>query len=172
MSESEKKRAVRTGSPRSAARLAAVQALYQIDLTGSTGQQTIAQFVQFYLGQEIDGDEYLAPDEVLFRELVTGTLAQKDTLDQHILGCLTAEWPLDRLETILRAILRVATFELACRADVPARVVIAEYVDIAHAFFTGREPGLINGVLDRLGRTLRTDEWQALHGVKKGDATV
>jgi N utilization substance protein B len=133
--------------------------LYQIDLTGVAPKIAVAEYVQHYFGKEIDGDEYLPADEKLFREVVAGTLAQQAELDPLISKLLTADWPLDRLEMILRAILRAAAFELSARIDTPARVVITEYVDIAHAFFAGKEPGLINGVLDRLARQARPAEW-------------
>jgi transcription antitermination protein NusB len=149
----------RSGGPRSAARLAAIQALYQVEIAGVSGKVAVAEFVKHYLGREIDGDDYLPADEPLFRELVSGTLEHQAELDPLIAGMLTADWPLERLEVILRAILRVAGFELAHRIETPARVVITEYVDIAHAFFTGKEPGLINGVLDRLARQCRPAEW-------------
>jgi N utilization substance protein B len=159
MSDTSKLRPSRSGGPRSAARLAAVQALYQVDMTGISPAVVAAEFVAFRLGQEIDGDDYLLADEALFRELVSGTLAKQAELDPLISRLLTQDWPLDRLEVILRAILRAASFELAHRIDTPARVIITEYVDIAHAFFTGKEPGLVNGVLDRLARQCRQAEW-------------
>jgi transcription antitermination protein NusB len=149
----------RPGGPRSAARLAAVQALYQVEMTGISGKAAAAEFVKHYLGREIDGDSYVPADETLFREIVSGALEHQAALDVQIAGRLTPDWPLDRLEMILRAILRAAAFELCHRIDTPARVVITEYVDIAYAFFTGKEPGLINGVLDRLARMSRAAEW-------------
>ena len=149
----------RSGGPRSAARLGASQVLYQIELTGVSSRVAVAEYVQHYFGKEIDGDEYLPADEKLFREIVAGTLEQKAELDPVIAKLLTPDWPLERLEMILRAILRAAAFELSARIDTPARVVITEYVDIAHAFFAGKEPGLINGVLDRLARQARPAEW-------------
>ncbi|GGF28592.1 N utilization substance protein B [Aliidongia dinghuensis] len=147
------------GNKRSAARLGAVQALYQIEMTEASAAAVVVEYVKHRLGQEIDGDKFVPADATLFEELVQGAVRQQAELDGIIQPALSAEWPLDRLEMILRAILRVATFELAHRIDVPVRVVITEYVDIAHAFFTGKEPGLINGVLDRLGRQLRPTEW-------------
>jgi transcription antitermination protein NusB len=164
MPDPVKRRAPRTGGgraggPRSAARLAAIQALYQVEITGVAGKIATAEFVKHYLGREIDGDEYLPADEALFREVVSGTLAQQAELDPLIAALLTPDWPLDRLEVILRAILRPAAFELSARIETPARVLITEYVDIAHAFFSGKEPGLINGVLDRLARQCRPAEW-------------
>lgn len=160
MSEAPRRKPARTGSARSAARLAAVQALYQVEMTGRSGAGVAAEFVAHRLGHEIDGDDYVKADETLFRELVTGTLEDREELDGLISAALTPDWPLERLEMVLRAVLRAAAFELKHRIDVPARVVITEYVDIAHAFFTGKEPGLANGVLDRLGHTLRPTEWQ------------
>jgi N utilization substance protein B len=154
-----KKPRPKSGNKRSAARLGAVQALYQIEMTGAAPGPIVVEYVKHRLGQEIDGDEFLPADANLFEELVQGAVGRQAELDQTITPALSADWPLDRLEMILRAILRVATFELVHRIDVPVKVVITEYVDIAHAFFAGKEPGLINGVLDRLGRQLRPTEW-------------
>jgi N utilization substance protein B len=149
----------RQGGPRSAARLAAVQALYQVEMTGVSGAAVAAEFIRHRLGREIDGDDYLPADQALFGEILSGTLEHLPALDRLIAERLTPDWPLERLETVLRAILRAAAFELSQRIDTPARVVITEYVDIAYAFFAGKEPGLINGVLDRLGRQCRPAEW-------------
>jgi transcription antitermination protein NusB len=164
MSDPIKRQRDRSAGPRGAARLAAVQALYQVEITGISGAGAIGEFVKHRLGQEVDGDDYVPADEALFRDLVTGALAKQGEYDALITSALSPEWPLDRLEMVIRAILRVAVFELAGRIDVPARVVISEYVEIAHAFFAGKEPGLINGVLDRLGKQLRPAEWEAGHG--------
>ena len=154
-----KKTKPKSGNKRSASRLGAVQALYQVEMTGVAPNVVVVEYVKHRLGQEIDGDTFLPADATLFEELVQGTVERQADLDGLITPALTADWPLDRLEMILRAILRVATFELAHRIDVPVKVVITEYVDIAHAFFAGKEPGLINGVLDKLGRQLRPTEW-------------
>ena len=81
----------------------------------------------------------------------------REDIDRGLSSALSADWPLERLEVILRAILRVAVYELLARPDVPARVIISEYLDIAHAFFAGKEPGLVNGVLDRLARSIRSE---------------
>jgi N utilization substance protein B len=160
MEEAKKPRVTgRTGNKRSASRLGAVQALYQVEMTGVTPNVVVVEYVKHRLGQEIDGDTFLPADATLFEELVQGTVERQAELDGLITPALAVEWPLDRLEMILRAILRVASFELAHRIDVPVKVVITEYVDIAHAFFAGKEPGLINGVLDKLGRQLRPTEW-------------
>ena len=159
MEEARKPRSPKSGNKRSASRLGAVQALYQVEMTGVAPNVVVVEYVKHRLGQEIDGDTFLPADATLFEELVQGTVERQADLDGLITPALTADWPLDRLEMILRAILRVATFELAHRIDVPVKVVITEYVDIAHAFFAGKEPGLINGVLDKLGRQLRPTEW-------------
>jgi N utilization substance protein B len=94
----------------------------------------------------------------LFADIVRRTAADQERLDTEISAALTPDWPLVRLDSVLRAILRAAAFELVHRADVPPRVILSEYTAIAYAFFTGREPALANGVLDRLARTLRADE--------------
>jgi transcription antitermination protein NusB len=143
---------------RSLARLAAVQALYQIEFTGIEPASAVTEFAAHRLGQEIDGDKYAEADRAFFGELVAGGSERREEIDRVIGAALPADWPLARLESVLRAILRVGAFELLARADVPARVVINEYVEIAHAFFSGKEPGMVNGVLDRLARTLRPDE--------------
>jgi N utilization substance protein B len=159
MEEVKKPRAAKSGNKRSASRLGAVQALYQVEMTDIAPNVVVVEYVKHRLGQEIDGDTFLPADATLFEELVQGTVAHRAELDGLIIPVLAADWPLERLEMILRAILRVASFELAHRIDVPVKVVITEYVDIAHAFFAGKEPGLINGVLDKLGRQLRPTEW-------------
>jgi N utilization substance protein B len=153
----------RQGAPRRRrlARLAAVQALYQLELNRDLKPETvIAEFARHRLGREIDGELYGEADIALFAEIVRGTAADRERLDSEISAVLTEEWPLSRLETVLRAILRAGAYELVHRPDIPPRVAISEYTGIAHAFFTGKEPGLANGVLDRLGRILRPVEMQ------------
>ena len=140
---------------RSAARLAAVQALYQIDLGGAAPEAVIAEFRVHRFGRELDGENYGEADTALFAEIVKGVVARQAELDRALAGALTPEWPLERLETVLRAILRAGAFELLALGDIPARVVISEYLDIAHAFFAGKEPGLVNGVLDHIAHRLR-----------------
>jgi transcription antitermination protein NusB len=140
---------------RSVARLAAVQALYQIDLSAAPPETVIAEFLRHRLGREIDGEQYGEADPALFADIVTGTTERRAELDSAISGVLTPDWPLERLETVLRAILRAGAYELLARRDVPARVAISEYLDLAHAFYAGKEPGLVNGVLDRLAHVLR-----------------
>jgi N utilization substance protein B len=150
----------RSGSRRrSVARLTAVQALYQLELNrGVEPEAVVREFARHRFGQEIDGDQYGEADPALFSDIVRGVAAGQERLDATISAVLTEEWPLSRLDSVLRAILRAGTYELAHRSDVPPRVSISEYTAVAHAFFVGKEPGLANGVLDRLGRTLRAAE--------------
>lgn len=103
-------------------------------------------------------------------DLVRGTMARRAEIDGCIGAALTPDWPLERLESVLRAILRAGAYELLARADVPVPVVISEYLDIGHAFFAGKEPGLINGVLDRLARTLRQSAFAGGEGGGKDPA--
>jgi transcription antitermination protein NusB len=145
------------GRKRTASRLAAVQALYQIDLTGASPATAIIEFTRHNLGGNAPDESFGDADNQLFAELVEGTAARREDIDRGISSVLTADWPLERLEIILRAILRVAVYELLARPGVPARVIISEYLDIAHAFFAGKEPGLVNGVLDRLARSIRSE---------------
>lgn len=152
---------------RGLARLAAVQALYQIELTGAPAATVVTEFTAHRLGKEIDGDRYADADRHFFAELVGGACEHRPQLDGIIAAALPSEWPLERLERVLRAILRVGAFELFHRNDVPARVVINEYIEIAHAFFEGKEPAMVNGVLDRIGQVLRPDE---LGGSDRGGA--
>ena len=140
---------------RSVARLAAVQALYQIDLSGAPPAAVVAEFQKHRLGREQDGENYGEADTALFADIVNGAITRQPDLDRALSGALSADWPLERLETVLRAVLRAGAYELLARTDVPARVVISEYLDIAHAFFSGKEPGLVNGVLDRIAHVLR-----------------
>lgn len=141
---------------RSIARLAAVQALYQLELNPGRGADAvIGEFVRHRLGREIDGDVYGEADQALFADIVRGVAADRERLDETLSAALSEEWPLGRLETLLRLILEAGAYELLHRPDIPPRVTISEYGSIAHAFFSGKEPGLANGVFDRLARTLR-----------------
>jgi N utilization substance protein B len=151
---------VEPGRRRTAARLAAVQALYQMEVTDITPANVVREFIRHRLGEAAVASEEETigiADEVLFAELVEGISARRAELDGHISAALTPDWPLERLEIILRSILRAGAYELLASPQVPTRVTISEYLDIAHAFFAGKEPGLVNGVLDRLARTLRPD---------------
>ncbi|MBV9521452.1 MAG: transcription antitermination factor NusB [Alphaproteobacteria bacterium] len=148
---------------RSVARLLAVQALYQIELnrlapSSAEIDAVVGEFVKHRLGQEIEGEHLGEADRTLFIDIVRGASARQGDLDGMLAGALTEEWPIHRLETILRAILRAGTYELSARPDIPPRVVISEYLDVAHAFFAGKEPAMVNGVLDRLARLLRPED--------------
>ena len=146
-------------SSRSAARLAAVQALYQMDMTGIDLNQVVAEFVAYRLGQEVEGEQYCEAEATFFRDLAEGVVREQRQLDPMIDEQLAEGWRLNRVDSILRAILRSGAFELFMRSDVPARVVITEYVDIAHAFFGEDEPKVVNGILDRLARKARAAEF-------------
>ena len=139
---------------RSAARLGAVQALYQIDATGAARAEVIAEFLEHRLGREVDGELYKAADTRFFTEIVGGTVERLAEVDDIMASAVSKAWPLDRLEAIMKAVLRAAIYELVARPDVPPKVVINEYVDVAHAFFEGREPGFVNAVLDHVARQL------------------
>ena len=144
---------------RGAARLAAVQALYQMDLSDAVVSDVVAEYEHLRLGQEVDGDAYLEADVSWFRGVVAGVVKEQRTLDPLIHEALPEDWPLSRIDILLRSILRCGVFELSARKDVPSRVVISEYINIAKAFFEEDEPKLVNGVLDRLARDLRPGEF-------------
>jgi len=149
------------GAQRSAARLAAVQALYQVAMTGAPAEKVLAEFLEHRMAEDLDGLRLAVPDRRLLADLVTGVAAEAEELDDMLAAVLDENWPVERLETLLRVVLRAGAYEVAGRRDVPARVVISEYVDLADAFFGGKEPGLVNGVLDRLARSLRPEEFEA-----------
>jgi N utilization substance protein B len=149
------------GEHRAAARLAAVQALYQMDVAGSLLHDVFAEFESHWIGQEVEGDQYRPAEVAFFRSIVEGVLAHQAEIDRITDETLQKGWPLRRIEAVLRAVLRAGAFELLHRGDVPARVVIKEYVDVAGAFFEREEVGLVNGVLDRLAHRLRPHEFDA-----------
>ncbi|MEM9781482.1 MAG: transcription antitermination factor NusB [Pseudomonadota bacterium] len=151
----------RSGKPggrlaRSAARLAAVQALYQMEVTGSGWQQVREEFERHRLGSDIEGLRYADPDIALFRGVLEGVHRRQVRIDHLTDDALNARWPLGRIDATLRALFRAAGYELVEAPETPAKVVIGEYVDIAKAFFpNGREPGFVNGVLDHMARDAR-----------------
>lgn len=140
---------------RGAARLAAVQALYQMDIGGTGMLEVLSEYEVHRLGKELDGDVYRQADAAWFRAIVSGVVEQQRTLDPLIRTSLTEDWPLSRLDSTLRAILRAGAYELTSRKDVPVAVIVTEYVDIGNAFFDDDEPKLINAVLDRVARRVR-----------------
>ncbi|NIX77631.1 transcription antitermination factor NusB [Microvirga terricola] len=143
---------------RSAARLAAVQALYQMDLSGKTVVDALAEFEAFWIGREVEGIEFQPSDNAFFSNILSGVVSNQREIDVKVDKALAEGWPLARVEAVLRAILRAGCYELIYRKDVPARVVITEYVDVTHSFYDGDEPGLVNAVLDALTREVRAGE--------------
>ena len=144
---------------RTVARLAAVQALYQMDVTGKGLPDILAEFESHWIGQEIEGEQYNKAELAFFRDILTGVLADQGPLDRAINTTLIDGWPLARIDSVMRAILRGGAHELKKRKDIPARVVIKEYVDVAGAFFGPEEAGMINAVLDGIARQYRSDEF-------------
>jgi transcription antitermination protein NusB len=149
----------RKANKRSAARLAAVQALYQMDLAGTGLNEILAEFQSHWLGGEVEGAQYQPAETAFFSDIVHGVVREQTSLDPQIDAALARGWPLKRIEAVLRAVLRAGAYELACRSDVPARVVTSEYVDVAGAFVDEDETGLVNAVLDHLARQLRAAEF-------------
>lgn len=146
---------------RRAARLAAVQALYQIELTGTKPDLVITEFIAHRLGRSIDGERATPADRAHFVALVEGAVRRLDNLDALIGEVLAEGWSLKRLGSLLRALMHAAAFELLEVEGVPARVVIDEYVEIARSFFADKEPSFVNGALDKLARRLRPAEFDA-----------
>ena len=148
----------RSANQRGAARLAAVQALYQMDVGRASLEDTLAQFNAHHLGREIEGEQYLPADADFFRQIVSGVIKSQLQIDPMINEALTDGWPVARIDATLRAILRAAGFELMRRRDIPSRVVITEYVDVAKAFYEDDAPGLVNAVLDTIARRIERDD--------------
>ncbi len=142
--------------PRSVARLAAVQALYQMEVSGVGVDAVIREFSEHRFDRDVDGQQMAAADETFFAELAKGVVAKQGEVDQAIVKRLASGWRLERLDATARAVLRAGAFELIHRRDVPTEVVIDEYVEIAKSFFEGPEAGFINGALDAIARDART----------------
>lgn len=159
MAENDKKPAERKANRRGAARLAAVQALYQMDIAGAGIDDVFAEFESHWIGNEVEGDKYLPAEAAFFRDVVSGVVRDQARLDPLIDDALTKGWPLKRIDAILRAVLRAGSYELEHRKDVPGRVVVSEYVDVAHAFVEKDETGMVNAVLDQIARQFRSDEF-------------
>lgn len=145
---------VKPANQRGAARLAAVQALYQMDVGRQSLEDTLAQFETYNLGREIEGEQYLPADADFFGQIVRGVIKSQLDIDPTIDNALTDGWPVGRIDATLRAILRAATFELLRRRDIPPNVVISEYVDVAKAFYEDDAPKMVNGVLDTIAKSL------------------
>jgi transcription antitermination protein NusB len=156
--DGKQKQYIGLGERRSAARLAAVQALYQMELTQKGLNEVIPEFERHWMGKEIEGDSYKPTDGALFRTIVQGVVDHQRQLDPQVDTLLAKGWPLKRVEAVMRAILRAGAYELNRTPDVPVKVVISEYVDIARAFFEKEETAMVNAVMDRLAREARSGE--------------
>lgn len=143
------------GKSRSAARLAAVQALYQLDMERTPIPSLLHEFHQHRLGAEIEDTQYAEADIDLFNDLVRGVDARREEIDGLIAGKLATGWSLARLDRTMLQILRTGAYELLARPDVPRATAINEYVEVAHAFFAAREAKFVNGLLDAVAREVR-----------------
>jgi transcription antitermination protein NusB len=141
--------------PRSAARLAAVQALYQLEMEGTPMAQLLHEFHEHRLGATIEDVTYANAEVDFFNDVVKGVDARRDEIDGHITSKLSEGWSIDRLDRPMRQIIRAGTYELLARNDLPAGVIINEYVDVADAFYAKREKGFVNGVLDAIAKAVR-----------------
>jgi len=143
---------------RSAARLGAVQALYQMEVAGTDWRTVQREFEDHRLGAEIEGAQYREADVELFRDILKGVVARQAAIDQLTDRALVAKWPIARIDATLRALFRAAGYELTSRPDIPPKVSIGEYVDVAKAFFgDGKEAKFVNAVLDHMAREARPD---------------
>ena len=147
-----------TPSRRQAARLAAVQALYQWQEGEHAPAEIIEQFLNVRTGEAGEGGMRRDADRPLFKDVVEGTVAHKDELEQTVSAALAEDWTWKRIDRLVRAILLAGAYELLHRRDVPPRVAINEYVEIAHAFYDKGEPNFVNSVLDRVARQARSAE--------------
>lgn len=161
MSAASAKPTLAPGQRRLGARLAAVQALYQLQMSDNTTEEVVEQFVKERLKEEVDGLSLADADRKLFRALVAGAAKSAEDSDNMLAGVLPDDWPLERIETLLLALFRAAVHELADVPETPARVIITQYMEVAHAFFGGKEPGFVNSLLDRLAHELRPEEFEA-----------
>lgn len=147
----------RQGGPRSAARLAVVQAFYQLLMADEPDvEQVSKEYIDHRLGAEIEGDQYVKADSDLFKDVLTGAWSRKEEWTGLIENHLSAGWTLDRIDKILIATLCAGSYELAARIDVPTAVIINEYVDVTHGFYDSAEASFVNSVLDKIAKKLRT----------------
>jgi N utilization substance protein B len=154
----DERTSVRSANQRGAARLAAVQALYQMDVGRQSLEDTLSQFSAHMLGREVEGEQYLPADADYFRQIVSGVIKGQLDIDPTIDKALSDDWPVGRIDATLRAILRAAAYELLRRRDVPPGVVITEYLDIARAFYADETPGRVNAVLDTIAKRATSSE--------------
>lgn len=143
---------------RSAARLASVQALYQMDIASTDIKDIVQEFTLYRFNREEEDEDNVKPDTTFFAELLQGVVRRQREIDPVVDEQLAAGWRLVRIDSILRAILRAALFELMERPDVPVKVVISEYIDVAHAFFHEDEPRVVNAILHNLAERYRPGE--------------
>jgi N utilization substance protein B len=129
-----------------------------MDLSGKSVPDAFAEFESFWIDREVEGIRFQPSDTEFFRNILSGVVNNQRAIDIRIDSALAAGWPLVRIEAVLRAILRAGAYELMFRKDVPARVVITEYVDVTHGFYGEDEPGLVNAVLDAVTREVRPGE--------------
>lgn len=150
MSRAEKRRG---------ARLSVVQALYEMEIGGRGVVEAMAEFEHFWIGKEVEEIELPEAEIAFFRDILGGVVREQRLVDRTVDDLLAKDWPLKRVEAVVRATLRAGAYELAFRKDVPARAVISEYVAVARAFYSGEEIGMVNAVLDRMARDFRADEF-------------
>lgn len=160
------------GNARSAARMAAVQGLYQMDVAGTDLAGVIHEFTTLRFVADDAEEEIRGADPVFFADILRGVVRRQRDIDPLIDQALATGWRLLRVDSILRAILRAGALELMERPDVPVRVVINEYINVAHAFFDAEEPRVVNGILDRLARRLRLSEFDGLPGAGRTTAAA
>ena len=141
---------------RSAARLAAVQALYQHQMEGTAQARLLDEFHQHRLGAEIEDEQYADAEVDFFDDIVAGVIARRDEIDEHLTAKLAQGWTLARMDKTMLQILRAGAWELMARADIPVGTAISEYVDVAHAFFDQREAKFVNGLLDAVAKEVRS----------------
>lgn len=149
---------------RSGARLTVVQALYEMEISDKGVIEALAEFEAYWIGRDVDGVEQPPAEISFFRDLLRGVVEEQRAIDPQLDKALSSGWPLKRIEAVLRAILRAGAYELMFRKDVPARAAISEYVDVAHSFYAGDEPGMVNAVLDKVAREVRGSEFAGLPG--------
>jgi len=140
---------------RAVARLTAVQALYQMEVSGVGVEAVVREFADHRFGADLDGERLADADEALFAEIVRGVVAEQGAIDQAVVRRLAAGWKLERLDATVRAILRAGGFELIYRPDTPSEVIIDEYIDLANAFADTKEAAFVNAALDGLSRDVR-----------------
>lgn len=142
---------------RRAARLAAVQALYEMDVAGKGVMEAIGEFEAHWIGQTVDEVDLPEANRDYFRDILSGVVREQRAIDRAVDQALADGWPLKRIEAVLRAVLRAGVYELMFRTDVPPKAIINEYVAVTKTFHDGEEPGLANAVLDRIAREARKD---------------